>query len=76
MHDWGHSSPVECHGTLNHTRNVSNGKAVVRYAERLLMTCSFQVIYVQCNYAQMVYRKDTVMRVWSHNSQIISCIQL
>ena len=30
------------HATLNHTRNVSDSRAVVQYAERSYTTCSFQ----------------------------------
>ena len=33
--------------TLNDTRNVSNSTAVVQYAERPYMTCSFQVMHVR-----------------------------
>ena len=54
--------------TLDHTRNVSDSRAVVRYADYLYMTHSFQVIYA-CKCAQMTYRKETVkcFGVINHN---------
>ena len=61
------------HATLNHTRNVSNSRAVVRYAECPRTSCSSKVV---CKYAQIrAYWKGTAMRVWRNNLSIVSCIQ-
>ena len=76
MHVWGCSSPVgPLIDSLNHKRNVSDSRAVVwyMYVERSY-TCSFQVMRV-CMH-KMAHQKETVMRVWSHNSPIVAHMQL
>ena len=65
--------------TLNHTKNVCDNIVVIRFAERPHMPSNFQVVCVHVSttvYAQMAYRKETVMPVWRHNSPFVSRIQL
>ena len=58
--------------TLNHTKNVSNNVSVIQYAERPHITWSFQVMCLSALYTQKIAsRKETVMRVWRHNSPLI-----
>ena len=56
---------------LNHTKNVSDNIAVVRYALKFSSYVSKYTVY-----AKMAYRKETAMRVWRRTSPFVSCIQL
>ena len=42
--------------------DISYSTAVIRYVQRLYMTCAFQVMSV-CMYTQMLYQKQEVMCV-------------
>ena len=62
------------HATLNHTRNVSDSGAVVRYTERPYMTCSFKLsVQVRTN---GLLERETAMHDWSHNSPIVHVSQI
>ena len=60
--------------SIKHTRNISDSREVIQYAERPYMTCSFQVIHVSMH--KTLNWKKTAMCVWSHNSPIVSHMQL
>ena len=62
------------HPALTQKIDISKSTAVIQYVERLHMTGSFRVMSV--NTHRMLYQKVVAMRVWIHNSLIISHIQL
>ena len=47
--------------SINHIRNVSDSRTVVRYAECPYTICSFQVMYVSTH--KMLYQKEAAMCV-------------
>ena len=54
--------------------DISDSRAVIGYAERQHTTCSFLVTSVSTH--KTLYQKVVAFRVWSHNSPIVSGIQL
>ena len=67
------------HATVNRTKNVSHSKAIVEISSIFRIQPVVFKLYVyslKYMYAQMAYSKQAVMCVWSHNSVIISHIQL
>ena len=66
-----HESFLACSSTQE--IDICDSRAVIQYVE-CLPTYSFQVMSVSTH--KMSYRKESVMCVWSHNSPVVSHIQL
>ena len=62
------------HPALSHKTDISDSTAVIGYVECQHTTCSFQVTSISMH--KMLYRKVGAFRVWTHNSPIVSRIQL
>ena len=62
------------HTALTQENDISDSRAVIEYAERYHTTCSFRVTSVSLH--NMLSRKVVTFRVWTHNSPIVSHIQL
>ena len=58
------------------TQKIYNfySRAVIAYVIHSHTTCSFWVIHVSTH--NLAYQKETVVRVWSHNSLILAHMQL
>ena len=62
------------HPTPNQNIDMSDSRAVIGYVERRHTTCSFRVTTVSTH--EMVDGKVVAFCVWTHNSRIVSRIQL
>ena len=64
------------HTALTQRIDISNSRAVIRLVKHPYMTFSFRVVHVHVSTYNVVYGKETVMRVWRHELPILACMLL